>query len=271
MPFDAPTCTRWGSEVSTCGTCGETRSRGVPELGHLWGPYIQTKAPDCTNKGVETRTCARCGDTQTRSIPAKGHKSDENWVIVRAPEMSKPGLKITTCLVCGKYAKTQNYAPRGYRYEVKTQAFGIPADQVNSTLRGRSEQFIYLDLKTDSTLVIPLVTQDNYKIGSATIMVTSGGVTVSLSKDSSPTLLRYRTWHLFSDPKDIRPQDLMAASLPFDQIVFGNGESALIHITTTSNYYQGNENKPFSAQSLSTLGQFTWAEVVADMISAIRD
>ncbi len=45
----------------------------VEALGHDWSEWSETTAPTCEHDGEETHACSRCGETETRPVPALGH------------------------------------------------------------------------------------------------------------------------------------------------------------------------------------------------------
>jgi hypothetical protein len=210
-----------------------------------------------------------CGLQHTRTITALGHSSDGVWITVRQPSLSERGLQATTCTVCGERAKTRTFAPRGYRYEIETDAFGPWAAQVDAGLSALPLRLILIDMREDGVHSFPLVTEDGYEIGRALVTVSSGSLIVSLEKASEPTLLRFRTFRLYESLQDALSRRAQGDSLPFDLPVKAAGDRALISIHVTANYYQGNENKTFHESMMSPDGVNSYAELAGQMASDI--
>ena len=51
--------------------------------GHVWGEWTEATAPTCTEDGTQTHTCLYCGESESRSIPALGHIWGEDGVCTR--------------------------------------------------------------------------------------------------------------------------------------------------------------------------------------------
>ena len=174
-------------------------------------------------------------------------------MLEREATLSKLGLQITHCTVCGKQASSRNVAPRGYRYEVPTYAYGPLAGEYPGGGSGSTLRLIYLNLTENSDQRHALVTEDGWLIGYARVTVAGGTVKVSLEKASDPTVMRYRAWGMFPDPATARAVNY-DNSLPFDQAVKGPGDSCVIAVNMISNYYQGRENQQFSDALMSPSG-----------------
>lgn len=249
-----PSCTFAGSRQRTCTRCGNVDTQPVPALGpaqpaghNNMGNWILTTPPTCTTFGEETRTCADCGRVEKRKVEKLPHTSDEIWVIVQVGDLRQPTKEATTCTVCHQPAKTKTYVPNGIRQEQRTFAYGPLAGQANPALGGSDVRAIWLDLITNATYTFPLVTPDSLNVGSAIVTVSNGTVRVSLEKNGeTASLLRYRYWQAFSDAASISLNKLEGPSLPFDQAVPLQGDSAVIVVQMLANYYTFGVNTPFS-------------------------
>ena len=93
------TCTEDGSEVRTCGACGETETNVIPAAGHAWSEWETVTDATCTEDGSEIRTCGTCGETETNVIPAHGH----NVVLKESkePTCDTNGYEYYACEHCG--------------------------------------------------------------------------------------------------------------------------------------------------------------------------
>ena len=259
------TCTHAGLSERTCARCGQKEGLALAQLPHQLGPWQGVKAPTCTEQGLEVRKCATCTYQENRSLKALGHKSDEQWYTVRGATTSRRGLQATTCTVCGQNARTRNFAPRAFRYEVDALAWGVPASMLNAGFLTEPDRLIWLDLTTDASYTFPLVAENAWLIGTAHVTVRAGSVAVSLGKASEPTLLTHRAWYLFPDAASATAARFAGKSLPFDQPVRAEGDSCVISISMQTNYYRGNENQPFDERLLAP-GGGSYVDLVDQML-----
>ncbi len=109
----AAACTKDGEEVRTCSRCTLQEKRVIPALGHNWGSWVVIKAATCTAAGEEERTCTRgCGQKETRTVAATGHNWGA-WVVVTPATCTKGGLEKRTCSRCG-LEETRTTDPLGH-------------------------------------------------------------------------------------------------------------------------------------------------------------
>ena len=245
------------------------KTKDLPIIGHIYGDWADSVAATCTGRGTQTRACTMCGRQQTRRTKALGHVSDDIWINVREPSLKGRGLQATTCTVCGQQAKTRTFAPRGYRYDIPAQAFGPWAGQVSGTLAAVPERLILIDMTADAAHSFPLVTEDGYTIGRAVITVASGSLTVTLEKASEPTQLRLKTFRLYHSPEEALNLRPAGDTLPFDLPVKVEGDTVLVSIGLSANYYQGNENKAFHDSMVSPDGVNSYADLALQMAGEI--
>lgn len=260
----AADCNHTGTATRTCARCGATRTETLPRTKHNWGPWGVAVAPACTTRGTEMRTCGICGRQETRRLRALGHASDGVWVTVRNPSLSRRGLQATTCLRCGGQAKTRTFAPRGYRYDVRTQAFGASALRTQSGLEALSGWLIPVDLSAAGERLAPLLTEDGYLIGAARLSWMPGSLSVRLEQASEPTRLRDAVLRVYASPEEAA-QGAGGESVPLGVPVPVSGDKALVSISLIANYYQGNENKSFSENMLLPGGNLTYAQYAQQM------
>ena len=253
------TCVLKGEIHEVCTRGDYTKKTEIPALGknqpngHKFSAWSKTLDPTCSKVGKEKRTCSDCTREETRDIAKLPHTSNKVWETVREATLSKLGLQVTHCTVCGQQASSRNVAPKGYRYEVPTYAYGPLAGEYPGGGSGSTMRLIYLNLTENSDQRYALVTEDGWLIGYARVTVAGGTVKVSLEKASDPTVMRYRAWGMFPDPATARAVNY-DNSLPFDQAVKGPGDSCVIAVNMISNYYQGRENQQFSDALMSPSG-----------------
>ena len=68
---------------------------------HEWDEGRVIREATCTEDGLKVSTCLICGRTAELAIPATGHDWDEGKVTKEAT-CTEDGLKVSTCSVCGK-------------------------------------------------------------------------------------------------------------------------------------------------------------------------
>lgn len=95
----APTCTKAGGELYTCG-CGDFYLENeIPALGH--NTYETATAATCCSDGFSICTCSRCHMTwQKEGRSALGHSWDGGTVTV-FPSAGSDGTTTFTCTRCG--------------------------------------------------------------------------------------------------------------------------------------------------------------------------
>lgn len=107
----AATCTKGGSEIRNCKTCGSAVEVTTDALGHDFTKWVVVTPATCVENGEEKLVCSRCGidcndaeitDT-TRPIPATGtHKLTKHDPVDANCTKGGTGLYYD-CSVCGKY------------------------------------------------------------------------------------------------------------------------------------------------------------------------
>ena len=100
-----PTCTKDGSETSTCSICGDKVTKVIPATGHKWeSDYTEDKAPTCTAEGSKSIHCSACDavkEGSAKKVRATGHKFG-NWTITKKPTVDEEGSRERVCSVCGE-------------------------------------------------------------------------------------------------------------------------------------------------------------------------
>ncbi len=94
------TCTRAGSQIYTCSTCGYNYIEVLEALGHDYADTVTD--PTCTKKGYTTHVCSRCGASYKDSyVEATGHTYGV-WTVTTEPTLLAEGVQTRTCTVCGE-------------------------------------------------------------------------------------------------------------------------------------------------------------------------
>ena len=141
---------------------------------------------------------------------------------------------------------------------------------LNAAFATEPDRLIWLDLTTDASYTFPLVAEGSWLIGTAQVTVRAGSVAVSLRTASEPTLLTQRAWYMFPNAATAAPARFAGKSLPFDQPVLAQGDSCVISISLTTNYYQGNENQPFDERLLAP-GGGSYVDIIDQMLQHMVD
>ena len=84
----AATCTEAGYTRQICKVCQTVANyKVVPATGHDYGAWNTTEEATCTVDGSQMRSCTVCGETETKVIPAMGHVWEQK-TLVAATEMT---------------------------------------------------------------------------------------------------------------------------------------------------------------------------------------
>ena len=96
------TCTKEGTETSTCANCGDVKTRVIEKKAHT-EEVIPASEATCDKPGLtEGIKCSVCGEilkAQTETGPATGHTYGD-WVVKEEATCVKEGTKVRTCTKC---------------------------------------------------------------------------------------------------------------------------------------------------------------------------
>lgn len=108
FPATQPQETTIPTEATIKSTEASTEAATVPDTGHTHS-YTATVIPaTCTAPGTTAYFCD-CGDNFTEGkTPPQGH-SFGDWVMVKAPTDTEPGLEQRTCADCGETEENYIY------------------------------------------------------------------------------------------------------------------------------------------------------------------
>lgn len=178
-----PTCVAAGVKTYKCSVCGkEMRTEEVPALGHTEDEGTVTLAPTCTEAGVKVIKCTVCGEeVRTEEVPALGHVPGE-WVIVKPAVGNEDGLKELYCDVCGELIETA-VIPGTVWYHMTVSSIG-PRFRDVTDLTNKWNMFTVVDLSVDGEQTFDLIAGDVHVIGTMTVKVADGKVTVTYSLNS---------------------------------------------------------------------------------------
>ncbi len=93
------TCTTDGMAVYTCSRCGDSYREPIPATGHKWGAWVDGDPATCVQYGNRYHQCTRCGQKEWERNYAGGLGDHDwgEWVTVKEPTATEPGLKERTC------------------------------------------------------------------------------------------------------------------------------------------------------------------------------
>lgn len=173
----APTCTQAGSASYVCSVCGTKISgQKIPATGHDWDEGTVTKAPTCTEAGKVTYTCKNdASHTKTGTLKALGH----SWVVDVPATKTEDGTK--HCDACGVTAviKCSTY------YNMTVSSLGIRFRDLENPITNDWYMFTPVDLSVEGEQTFDLVAGNRHYIGTATLVVEDGNVTVTWKLNNS--------------------------------------------------------------------------------------
>lgn len=106
------TCTVNGVITYTC-DCGDSYTEDLPRVDHTSSDWTITKAATCTKEGTKIKTCTTCGIELDSAVIAKTGHSESGWVTVTEATCSSNGLKHKTCTVCGIETASETITSNG--------------------------------------------------------------------------------------------------------------------------------------------------------------
>lgn len=206
-----PTCTDKGEKTFTCSVCGDKYTEEIAAKGHTAGADLKEKAPTCTKPGYKYFTCTVCGtEVKESDIPATGKHIYEVTEEV-APTCDKDGKRVSKCTYEGcTEVKTEVLKKLGHAYgewvideennkkthvcstcgNVETKSlsthytmtvctYGIRFRDLQNPITKDWYMFTPIDLSVEGEQTIDLIAGNLHQIGTATVLVKDGKVTVT--------------------------------------------------------------------------------------------
>lgn len=247
----APTCTADGKVTYTCTyECGKTKTETIKKLGHDYDEGVVTKAPTCEKAGTKTFTCKNDPKhTKTETIAKLGHNYDEG-VIVTEATCDTAGSKVYTCQNDASHTKKETIKKLGHNWgewvitkpateeekgekertcsrcaKVETAVISNRQDYVMTVctmgIRFRDlpkpitdywYMFTPIDISVDGVQTFDLVAGNMHIIGTATVIVKEGTVTVDYD------LVNKADISLYEEFMTILPNLEAAGKLDFDKL-----------------------------------------------------
>ncbi len=212
----AATCTTDGKKVYTCTVCDKTREEKVPALGHKWDSGKVTKEPTCTKEGSKLLTCKNdSSHTKTEKIPATGHKHT-HWVVTKEPTYTQTGERQLWCDDCGTLIRTEKMSVKMF-YNNTVCAIGPRLRDVNLSPYNSDNWYMFtpFDASQDGTQTYELIASNRYDVGTATIDVRDGTVTVNYKVfyNVDITLEFFTILNQMSDLHEYEPEALSSIAM----------------------------------------------------------
>ena len=119
MVTEEATCTKDGTETSTCAKCGDVKTNVIEKKGHT-EEILPSSAATCEKPGLtEGIRCSVCGEIlkeQTETEPAIGHAYGD-WIVTEEATCAKEGTETSTCANCGD-VKTRTVKKKAHTEEI---------------------------------------------------------------------------------------------------------------------------------------------------------
>lgn len=268
------TCTLEGQEVLCCVNCGaELARRSIPALGHDWSETNPDKKvePTCTKDGKDMLVCAHCGmNGETVVVPATGHtytydvKNEatctldgiqdigcENcdyeelnviikatghkatWKVVVEPTPEADGLAKKICDVCGEEVDRKVVPYTVMRYSNTLTSYGPTTRE----LVGGNDWYRVtpIDLTVEGTFTYPLVASNQYVVGTVTVVIANGTLTVSYDTAASQIKVTAESLLIYSDLAALAAGN--AQEFAFGTpIAIGEDTNVIISVLLTADY-----------------------------------
>ena len=173
------TCTGSGEVTFTCPACGAAETVTVEAMGHNY--ICEYTAPTCVFDGVNRYVCSRCGDSYTEPVPPLGHHYET--VVISAATPERNGKRADICTVCGDMANVTAIEYVKTHYDCPMTLDGIPLSMLDASKPGESRVAV-VDTTQDGTYAFHLIADSRWIVGTATITVSNGTVTVAYDTDA---------------------------------------------------------------------------------------
>lgn len=177
-----PTCTKPGYKFFTCTVCGiEVKESEIPPTGkHIYEVTEEVPAT-CTEDGKRVSACTYegCDVTQTEKLQKLGHDWTE-WIV-----NEEANTKTHTCNTCHK-SETQSLSTY---YTMTVCSYGIRFRDLENPVTKDWYMFTPIDLSVEGEQTIDLIAGNMHQIGTATIRVKDGKVTVTTKVNNTHSIV----------------------------------------------------------------------------------
>lgn len=238
------TCEEAGEKVGKCSRCGlEGEAVEIPALGHdhVWET---TKEATCEEDGEKTGVCSRCDDVaEPEVIPALGHDEGE-WVVVKKATREEEGLKELQCTRCAAVLDSEVIPMVTIAYYPNNTACldGVKFRNLENPVTNKWYTFVEVDLSQDGVQVFDLIASNVFRIGTVTLTVSEGTLTVDYDLISNEIVVDSEFLTLFASLEDVTTVDQAA----FTNYAYGepiniqealNGTTGYIYLCNGVSYH----------------------------------
>lgn len=270
-----PTCTEAGVTTKKCGVCGETFVETVAALGHDMVAGAVT-APTCTEGGYTTYECSRCDVTEIKDkTEATGHVDTEE-VVTKAATCTEAG-KVEVVCDCGEVISSKEVAALGHDLVLIENAVAAtpaaPGEDHNACTRcdyyevvkyNKYTKYYYsntltsfgptteellgegdwyrvtpIDLSVDGIYTFDLIASNAYVVGTVTITVSEGVMTVSYDVNANHIEVKEEALLLYASKADLA--EGKAVTVAFGEEInlaetFGEDTKVLVSVMLVGTY-----------------------------------
>jgi len=198
-----------------------------------------TQEPTCTENGKKEFFCTVCEErVREEVLIATGHQAGE-WVVTKPVTKEEDGLEEKYCLLCNELLDSK-VIPNVTWYYMTVCSAGLRFRDI-SDLTENWDMFTPIDLSQDGVQTFDLAAGNLHVIGTVTVTVADGAVTVDydMLKDIN---LRSEFMTLFSDFASVTTLDeSQLTAYPFGEQIsiandLGGDTKVLLYIHNSVNY-----------------------------------
>ena len=241
LPAVAPTCTETGlTEGEKCVKCDKVMvaQEVIAALGHTEVVDAAVE-PTCDETGLtEGKHCSVCGEVLVAQevIEALGHKWE--MIVTKEATAESDGLKEEICSVCGaKSGKTEVIARlSNMKYNATLTAYGPSLKDLGGKVWNRVTP---IDLSVDATYTLPLIASNRYAVGTVTVVVANGSLTVTYKVNSWKIEVVDETLKLYASKADLLAGNAVEAAYGAainTAEIFGADNKVIIAVELTAHY-----------------------------------
>lgn len=227
-----PTCTKDGKEMLVCANCGMNgETVVVPATGHTYTYDVKNEAT-CTLDGIQDIGCEICDYEELNVIiKAPGHKA--SWKVVVEPTPEADGLAKKICEVCDEEVDRKVVPYTVMRYSNTLTSYGPTTRE----LIGGSDWYRVtpIDLTVEGTFTYPLVASNQYVVGTVTVVIANGTLTVNYDTAASQIKVTAESLLIYSDLAALAAGKAQECAFG-TPIAIGEDTNVIISVLLTADY-----------------------------------
>lgn len=240
---NAPDCTHSMNATRKCvrGDCDGIGAVETKQIAPAWGHSFEKNDPrnvaaTCTTDGLLFGECTVCHQPIVgQKIPATGHKPVE--IVVSKPSPSGAGLTETRCSVCNELLSSKKIPYTDVRYNSFITGFGpTTRELVGGSAWNRVTP---IDLNAQGTQTFDLIASNKYVVGTMTVTVANGTLTVSYKLNSAQIDVSSEVLKIYDNVDALRTGTAKAyvPGMPIDiASTFGEDSHVILSLTLTATY-----------------------------------